>query len=398
MLSQQQIAIINATVPAVGAHARDITDHFYPLMFERYPSVIEFFNQANQERGTQRQALADAVVAYASNIERLELLGDAVNLIAQKHCSLGILPEHYPIVGECLLASISAVLGDAATEEVLAAWGAAYGQLADILIGAEESIYQKNSERAGGWRGERTFKVAMKVSESDVIDSFHLVPVEGDQHIDFQPGQYVCLVMNIDGQTVRRNYSLSEAPGKAGIRISVKREPGGVVSNYLHDHLNVGDEIAVSAPCGDFVLNESERPLVLVTGGVGITPAISMLNASVGSGREIIFVHAALNSGSHAFKGHVDALAADHQQLKPVYVYDQPLADDEPHATGFVSEELLAQCLPENRDVDFYFLGPKPFMKAINGYAKSLAIPEEQVHFEFFGPLQDLNASEEVAA
>ena len=71
------------------------------------------------------------------------------------------------------------------------------------------------------------------------------------------------------------------------------------------------------------------------------------------------------------------------------------MADDAPHATGFVSEALLADCLPNNRDVDFYFLGPKPFMQAVNGYAKALAIPEAQVHFEFFGPLQDLNASED---
>ncbi len=401
MLSQHHIAVINATVPAVGAHARDITDHFYPLMFERYPEVKDYFNQANQKRGTQRQALANAVVAYASNIERLEVLGDAVSLIAHKHCSLGILPEHYPIVGECLLAAISAVLGDAATDEVLEAWGAAYGQLADILMGAEESIYQDNSERSGGWRGERTFKVAAKTSESDVIDSFHLLPVEGEQVIDFQAGQYVGLVMTIDGQVVRRNYSLSEAPGNPGIRISVKREPGGLVSNYLHDHLNIGDQIEVTAPCGDFVLAESERPLVLVTGGVGITPAISMLNASVKSGREIIFIHAALNSSAHAFKQHVDNVAKDHQQVKPMYVYNEPLAEDTPHVTGFISEALLADCLPEDRDVDFYFLGPKPFMQAVNAHVKALAIPAEQVHFEFFGPLQELDVAsekEEVAA
>lgn len=98
MLTPAQIQTINATVPAVSAHARQITEHFYPLLFNRYPQVLEYFNKTNQEKGSQRQALANAVIAYASNIERLELMGDAVSLIAQKHCSLGILPEHYPLL------------------------------------------------------------------------------------------------------------------------------------------------------------------------------------------------------------------------------------------------------------------------------------------------------------
>ena len=152
MLTTAQIETIKATVPAVSAHARDITEHFYPLLFNRYPQVLDYFNKANQGKGSQRQALANAVIAYAKNIDRLELLGDAVSLIAQKHCSLGIMPEHYPLVGECLLESIGAVLGEAATADIVDAWAAAYQQLADILIQAEETIYAGNEQRAGGWR------------------------------------------------------------------------------------------------------------------------------------------------------------------------------------------------------------------------------------------------------
>src|SRR5690606_22688026 len=138
-------------------HANAITEVFYPLMFARYPAVTAYFNQAHQAQGTQRRALANAVVAYASNLDRLEALGDAVALIVHKHASLNVLPEHYPIVGECLLAASREVLGEAASDEVLAAWGAAYQQLAEILIGAEEAVYQENEQRHGGWRGERDF-------------------------------------------------------------------------------------------------------------------------------------------------------------------------------------------------------------------------------------------------
>ena len=392
MLNQDQIAIINATVPAVKAHARDITNCFYPLMFARYPEVKRYFNHTNQIQGTQREALANAVIAYAGNIERLEALGEAVSLIAHKHCSLGILPEHYPIVGECLLAAISDVLGDAATEEVLSAWGAAYEQLAAILIGVEETIYEQNQQRLGGWRGERAFRLVDRVEESTLITSYYLHPVDGEPLVSFLPGQYVGVVLHIHGEEIRRNYSLSDAPGKHGIRISVKREPDGVVSNYLHEHFVVGDEIAVTAPCGDFVLDDSQRPLVLLSGGVGITPTMSMLNTCVTSGREIIFIHAALNSQVHAFRDHVAELSARYDNLKSFTIYDQALSGDTPDAKGYLSAELLAQWLPENRDVELYFLGPKPFMQAVSGFVRDLKIPEAQVHYEFFGPLQELHA------
>ena len=153
MLSQQSKDIIAATLPAVGENIDAITGVFYPLMFDRYPEVKAYFNQAHQAEGSQRRALANAVVAYASNLDRLEVLGDAVSLIVHKHASLNVLPEHYPIVGECLLAAVKEVLGEAASDEVLAAWGEAYQQLADILIQAEEAVYRENETRRGGWRG-----------------------------------------------------------------------------------------------------------------------------------------------------------------------------------------------------------------------------------------------------
>ena len=389
-MKQQHIDIVKATTPVVEPLARDITEHFYPLMFKRYPEVKNYFNQSHQEAGSQRQAVANAFIAYAKNIERLEALGDAVALIAHKHCSLGVLPEHYPIIGECLLEAVAHVLGSSATEEVMEAWTAAFYRLADILISIEYDIYQKNHERAGGWRGERRFQLARKVIESEVITSFYLVPESGDSKIDFLPGQYIGVMLEIDGRVHRRNYSLSARPGQEGLRISVKREPGGVVSNYLHDQFSVGDSLMVGAPCGEFVLNDSNKPLVLVTGGVGITPAISMLDSAVDSGRHILFVHSAINGRVHAFRQHVEALAKERSNLDVRFVYAEPEEGDKFHAKGYLKEEMLEELLPENRDIDFYFLGPKPFMSAVNRMAKNLSVPPKQVHYEFFGPLESL--------
>ena len=397
MLNQKQIDIIKATAPVVGQHAREITEHFYPLMFERYPRVKALFNQTHQLKGTQRQALANALVAYATHIDQLDKLGDAVSLIAHKHCSLNILPEDYPIVGECLMEAISAVLGDAVTDDIADAWRAAYQQLADLLIKVEEEIYQHNSERRGGWRGERQFRIDRIVKESEVISSFYLMPCDGEAVIDFTPGQYVGLILTVDGESVRRNYSLSDAPGKEGLRISVKREGEGVVSGYLHGQAHEGDVVALTAPAGDFVLapssDHSQRPVVFVTGGVGITPAISMLNSCVASGRPIVFVHAAINGRHHAFGGHLKALSRQHDNLRTFVIYEKPLPEDRPDATGFINREILRNLLPADGNVELYFLGPKPFMSCVNGLADELHIPESQRHYEFFGPAEALKAA-----
>ena len=392
MLSQQSKDIIAATLPVVREHAATITEVFYPLMFQRYPAVKAYFNEAHQRQGTQPQALANAVVAYAANLDRLEVLGDAVSLIVQKHVSLNIQPEHYPIVGECLLAAIREVLGEAASDEVLGAWGEAYGQLADILIAAEEQRYQHNAEKVGGWRGERRFTVQRKEQESEVITSFYLVPSDGKPLADFIPGQFTCIVVDIDGRSLRRNYSLSDRPGQSHYRISVKREAEGEVSNFLHDRVQVGDELQLTAPSGNFVLNQQQRPLVLLTGGVGITPAISMLQPALESGRQVHFLHGALNSGTHAFRSHVDALAEQHDNLKVGYVYSEPLKGDQAHETGFFDRQKLSAMLPDSTDVDVYFLGPKAFMQSCQQLLNELGIPAENQRYEFFGPLESLSA------
>jgi nitric oxide dioxygenase len=395
MVSLRSREIIEATLPAVRENALKITNVFYPLMFDRYPEVQAYFNDTHQRQGTQRQALANAVVAYAGNLDRLELLGDAVKLIVAKHASLNILPKHYPIVGECLLDAISIVFGDAATEEVLGAWGEAYQQLAGILIDAEEQVYKSNEEKKGGWRGEREFVLKQRTSESAVITSLYFEPVDGGLIAGFQPGQYVGITVNLDGRVQRRNYSVSSTPGQPYYRISVKREPGGKVSNYLHDALQVGDSIWMTAPVGSFVLENSQRPILLLTGGVGITPAISMLEPALKSGRNVHFFHCAINGDHHAFKSYVDNLRQQYDNLQVTYCYSEPLESDQCHLKGFISKEMVSPLIGDPKGTELYFLGPKPFMDCCASIASSLGIPCNQVHFEFFGPLQTLQLEEQ---
>ncbi len=398
MLNPRTIEIVKATVPVLEQHGETLTRHFYTRMFSRNPEVAPLFNPSNQAAGTQQKALAAAICAYAANIDNLEVLGGAVELIAQKHASLRILPEHYPIVGANLLGSIREVLGEGATDEVLAAWEEAYGFLADILIARERQIYADQVVAKGGWEGFKPFRIARKVVESEVITSFYLEPVSGGGVPPFQPGQYLTVrVPHPESGSTMRNYSISNTPGEDCFRISVKRESHGFASNYLHG-LSEGSEIEVGPPCGEFLLDVSEhheRPLMLISAGVGITPMLSMLLSALRlqPERDIYFIHGALNGRTHAFRDLVRGLSREHRRLKVHYRYNEATAEDRLKKThdseGLIDAELLEHHLP-TRDADYYFCGPKPFMIAIYHNLLKWGIPALQVHFEFFGPRQEL--------
>lgn len=406
MLKEQTISIVKATAPILEEHGETLTRHFYKRMFSHNPEVAPFFNPAHQTSGSQQRALAGAICAYAANIDNLEVLGGAVELIAQKHASLQIKPEHYPIVGENLLASIREVLGEGATDEVIQAWAEAYGFLAEILFKREEQIYSELSAMPNGWSGFKPFRVTRKEKESEIITSFYLVPENGDGVPDFKPGQYITLrVSTPGGQTTMRNYSLSDQPGREHFRISVKREtgpdanvPDGYVSNWLHDQVEEGAVLEVAPPCGEFFLDveaKHERPLVLLAAGVGITPIMSILLSALETmpGREIILVHAALNDRVQAFKKTLHELAETHENLTVHHRYSDPpspgvtLGPSE--SIGIIDASLL-ETLSLHPDSDYYFCGPKPFMVNIYHELLTKGIPASQVHFEFFGPRQEL--------
>ncbi|OZI18625.1 nitric oxide dioxygenase [Bordetella genomosp. 9] len=389
MLDSNQLAIIRATVPLLETGGEALTTHFYKIMLAEYPEVRPLFNQAHQASGAQPRALANGVLMYARNIDRLQALAPLASQIVNKHVSLQVLPEHYPIVGTCLLRAIREVLGaDVATDEVIAAWAAAYQQLADMLIQAESAVYDAREQEAGGWRGARPFVVARKVAESAEITSFHLRPADGGALLAHRPGQYLGLRLNIDGQEIRRNYSLSRASDGDAYRISVKREPGGAASNFLHDRIREGDTLDVYPPAGDFVLEDNQRPLALISAGVGVTPVLAMLEAALNSGdRPVHFIHYARNGDVHAFGDYIDQLAARHPRLRHYVCYEDAAgAARKPDGVGRAQVDQLRAWLPATDELEAYFVGPKPFMAFMKKTLAALGVPDARSRYEFFGP------------
>ncbi|RAB79029.1 nitric oxide dioxygenase, partial [Burkholderia multivorans] len=197
MLTQQTKDIVKATAPVLAQHGYDIIQCFYRRLFDAHPELKNVFNMTHKEQGQQQQALARAVYAYAENIEDPGSLAAVLKNIANKHASLGVRPEHYPIVGEHLLGAIKETLGDAATDEIISAWAQAYGNLADLLAGMESGLYEQSATRVGGWTGWRSFIVRDKRPESSVITSFVLEPADGRPVANFEPGQYVSVAVDV---------------------------------------------------------------------------------------------------------------------------------------------------------------------------------------------------------
>jgi len=406
MLSTEQKEIIKSTAPILEVKGTEITSRFYEMLFQNHPELLNIFNQINQKTGRQQTALANSIIAAAYNIDQLEEILPVVKQIAHKHRSLGVLPEHYPIVGEHLLLAIKDVLGEAATEDIINAWADAYQVIADVFIQVEDDMYKAAQNQTGGWTGYKPFLVDQKVQESNEITSFYLKPVDESPLPTFQPGQYIGVELTIPGDTYRhiRQYSLSDAPNKPYYRISVKREEKGSVSNYLHDHINEGDTFPVSAPAGDFVLDSDKNtPVVLLSGGVGLTPLVSMLNTVVENqpNREVTFIHAARNGDVQALKEEIAQLSNTYENVTSHIVYSEPTEADRRDGNfdqeGFITLESLKEVLPHN-EMDFYFCGPEPFMDTVYSALKQWDISEEQIHFEFFGPAKELEIKEEVNA
>ncbi|QGQ99821.1 NO-inducible flavohemoprotein [Paenibacillus psychroresistens] len=411
MLSSETIRIIKSTVPVLEKHGTDITTRFYQLLFTNHPELLNIFNHANQSKGKQQTALANAVYAAALHIDKLEMILPVVKQIAHKHRSLGIRAEHYPIVGENLLAAIKDVLGDMATEEIMQAWAEAYGVIANAFIGVEAELYQQSEKQKGGWAGFRAFRVDKKVKESDVITSFYLVPQDREAIASFKPGQYISVKLEIPGEsnTHIRQYSLSDTPGKPYYRISVKREdaildkPTGKVSAYLHKHIDQEHILWLSVPSGEFTLDEHDsRPIVFISGGVGLTPLVSMLKtlAETNPNRAITFIHAAQNGSVHALKQEVEELASCSPQISAYWCYGKPTnLDREMNAydkEGIIDLPWLQQVI-STKEASFYFCGPVPFMRTVNSLLKKWKINANDIHYEFFGPsgsLEDAQGSE----
>lgn len=408
-LTKDQVDIIKSTVPILEEGGTELTKHFYSKMLKENETVRPYFNKTHQQNFSQPKALARSLLAYARNIENLEALDSMVETIVQKHCSINVLPEHYPIIGKYLLQALVDVLGkDVATDAVLDAWGAAYQALADILIEAEGIVYESNAKADGGWSGYREFKVSRKVPETENVISFYLKPVDGKAIIEPQAGQYLGFKFPMEsGDVYTRQYSISSVynEDEPYYRISVKRIPGGLISKFFHDQVKMGDVVYVTPPYGDLVVddNNTTDPVVILGAGIGVTPLIPITKKAVDLGREVTFVQVERDvkhqpfakffkemseKPNFTYKGYFSSAVPEEATVdKESEGYQKHLDLPEGAVHGRFDKEALKSVMEKYKgNTDIYLVGPPQFMHDVRNYFAEFANDKYNVHYEFFGP------------
>ncbi|MFB7242668.1 globin domain-containing protein [Streptomyces populi] len=393
MLSEQSAVTVRATLPVVGAAIGEITERFYAGLFTAHPELLrDLFNRGNQAAGTQRQALAGSIAGFATYlVDHPDERPDAMlSRIAHKHASLGVTPEQYKVVHEHLFAAIVAVLGDAVTAEVAAAWDEVYWLMANALIALEKRLYDENADDGA----LHPWVVTERVEETADVATFRIRPADGAPLPDFRAGQYVSVGVELpDGARQIRQYSLSSAPGSPVRQISVKRvradengatSPEGEVSAHLHAHVREGSVLQVSAPYGDLVLDDTDAPLLLASAGIGVTPMIAMLEQLSLSGHKapVTVVHADRSPAEHALRAEHEAFAGKLPDAETHFWYERPEPGHPAERTGLV--DLSGVTVRPGTHA--YLCGPLPFMRAVRTQLLAKGVPASDIHYEVFGP------------
>ncbi|MEO5779801.1 MAG: globin domain-containing protein [Arthrobacter oryzae] len=393
MLSDTAFPVIKATLPVVGEHIQDIAQRFYGHMFQARPDLLDgLFNRGNQADGRQQQALAGSIAAFAGFlVDKPDQLPDhLLSRIAHKHVSLGLSPEQYQVVHDHLMWAIGDVLGEAVTAEVAAAWDEVYWLMANMLITKERGLYNAVHLSPGTiWR---TWRVARRIQETADVVTFIVERTDDREVKPSLPGQYVTIRMRMhDGVHQPRQYSLTRADDGRHRQFAVKRvhglpTPDGEMSNLLHDEVQVGDEVELSVPFGDVVLEYTDRPVVLASAGIGITPMAGMLSHLVKSGsqRQVMFLHADDSPATFPLRAQVteDLARLPDGSLSTWFLEPASGTDPGPGFQGFM--DVTAVDLPE--DAEYYLCGPLPFLQSVRSALVATGVPAKDIQYEVFGP------------
>jgi len=379
-LTEETVNVVRATAAVVAEHSLKITEAFYPLMFKNNPEALSFFNKTNQVKGAQPRALANAIVAFASNIDNLKVLAPAVEKMAHRHCAIGVAPEHYGIVHKNLMLAIGEVLGDAVTPEIGMAWSNAVLALGKILITTEEELFRIAEARPGGWRGYADFVLTGREQVAEDTVTFEFAPSGGvGDGVAHEAGQYLSIRVPGSGVPAPRHYTVTSPPGGGRpLQITtryvrgVEGHPDGEVSNYMHTRLAVGEEVSLAPPFGTFVpsmLGDAE--VASVTAGIGITPAFAFARHFSGTGRMKGALHVDRSAARDGLSDKIELAAG----VSVECLYGQPRAAVAPAVAEFARKM--------GPDVHHLVCGPPGFMRVAQ--AALLEGGAKHVHMELFG-------------
>lgn len=344
-------------------------------MFKQHPELRNMFNQTNQKKGFQSTALAQSVLASVMNIDDLTRIMPVVMEIAYKHCALQVPEAGYDIVGENLLAAIQSVLDLEKDDPILESWEKAYAEIAAVFIDIEKEIYAKMA-----WDGFKEFEISNIETIAPDIKAFTIKSATQDLS-QFLPGQYI--TVDVESEKLeyhaKRHYSIVEGDIES-LTFAVKRDVGreyvGEVSTILHDELKVGDFIHLSAPVGDFILDNMSAPQLFIGSGIGVTPLIPMFNEASQLQTKVQFIQNISDVHDIPYNSKLENIATAKENVE--YIIHNKTTQ------GYMTKSYLEQFI--SGDTEIYVCGGSSFLKSIITALKELGVDESKIHFESFIP------------
>lgn len=251
----------------------------------------------------------------------------------------------------------------------------------------DEGAARIASPRANAWSGP--LRVVRIFGETPGVKTFRLVPPEGGAlPFTYLPGQFLTLSVDAGGRTVKRSYTIASSPARTGFcEITVRRDPQGVVSSYLHEKVVAGDLLQVTGPSGKFTFaGEGHDSIVLIGGGVGVTPMMGVLRYLTDRSwpGQTYFIYGSKSDADVIYRDEIEYLRSRYPNVHVVLTVEHADAARWPHATGVITKELLAREVPGIAGRHVHLCGPPPMMSAVRSALLELGVPAEQIETEVF--------------
>ncbi|WP_267740701.1 globin domain-containing protein [Myroides injenensis] len=394
MLSNHQKKIVLQTADSLRKNSGDLLNVFYTTLFEQHPEVLNIKNLGDLQQTETQSHILSTIITCVEKIAKTQNINELINTLKQQYAKLEISPEQYEIMGSYFIQAIMKVLKHEAVAETRQAWETAAQQIVDIILAndIEQNItINSTNPLENEWN---TFVVKSKVEESDDVISLYLTPISQTCIIRHLPGQYLQLKMFLPSlnKEVTANYSISSTPNEEYYRITIKRVHKDAKSmqeqltNYLYDHLAELDLVALTNPKGNFTLNTNTRDKVFLSGGIGQSPLISMLEtieANNYGNHKIVWIHTSKNKSVQAFKNKIRYIANNYPLVTPIMFYDQidETTADLTQYQGQIDFDKIKEYTFTN-NADYYLSGSKEFVEKLKSDLKARNINENQIFFQ----------------
>lgn len=381
MFSKETITEIKKLASAISVNGEIVKEVFIENLQKNAPELLHILYQILQKSGRSNISLIDAVYRATMQIEHIDRFVPSVMQVAHKHRSLGIQPEHYPIVGQYLIASIREALGEKATEEGITALQLAFNRIADIFIQVEKDLYQA-VELEGGWRLFKPFRIVKKELKNDGLVVLHIVPLDGKIVPVTETGKYVSVRIKIPGETyfLTHQYAVAEEKELSGYVLtmypSLNFHKNDRVTDFILDVAMEGDLLEISSPAGLFVLKKTDNPIIFICEGIGAATLKHLVDSLENDiENSITFIQYAKNQEVAIYQ---EALQYKMNQFThgkyEVYYQDS-------NTDGKLSKLPI---IVHQKNADIYLCGSKPFMDEIVVQLHEEDENKIQIHRTFF--------------